>query len=189
MVDLETGGTSPDETPILQIAAVRFNVRDRTVDANDMFNRCLAVPPKRYWDEGTRDWWLGQKQSVLMDILRRAEDPAKVMGDFRDWAGTSPDEPHRFWAKPISFDYAFVSSYFRQFKIYNPFHYRYAIDVNSFLRGLTRSGDLPVVEVEFQGDAHNALFDVLHQISVVFKGLEEVYPDVQGNRSYSAGAI
>ena len=75
MVDLETTGTSPDETAMIQLAAVKFNLAEGTVDSTDMFNRCLSIPPKRFWDEGTRQWWGQQKREILLDIYARMEDP------------------------------------------------------------------------------------------------------------------
>lgn len=48
MVDLETTGTSPDETAIIQISAVRFNLLTAEVDPN-VFDMCLTMPPGRYW--------------------------------------------------------------------------------------------------------------------------------------------
>jgi DNA polymerase III alpha subunit (gram-positive type) len=172
MVDIETTGTSPDEAAIIQIAAVRFNLAEKTIDSADMFNRCLAIAPKRYWSEDTREWWMKQKRSVLLDILAQGESPATVMWDFAAWARAG--EAVHFWAKPISFDYTFCASYFNQFEVSNPFHFRNAIDMNSFVRGLGRSNVKPDVEVDFAGDAHNAIFDVLNQIAVLFKAVETV---------------
>ena len=73
MVDLETTGTSPDETAIIQIAAVRFNLQTGEVDPN-VFDMCLSIPPRRYWDEGTRAWW-SKMPDVLMDIWQRQRPP------------------------------------------------------------------------------------------------------------------
>lgn len=175
MVDIETTGTSPDETAIIQIAAVRFNLAEKTVDNSDMFNRCLAIAPKRFWDESTRQWWGQQKREVLMNIMASGEDPLTVMKDFGAWAYSKKGSGKlHFWAKPISFDYPFVASYFKQFELVNPFHFRDAIDMNSYLRGLGRSNVRPEIEVNFDGDAHNAIFDVLNQIAVLFKGQDEV---------------
>lgn len=175
MIDVETTGTSPDKTAIIQIAAVRFDLETRTVDSGDMFNRCLSIPPTRYWDEGTREWWGKQKRSILQEIYSRMEDPKTVMTDFSQWALSKQNgQKLHFWAKPTSFDFTFCQSYFNEFEVYNPFHFREAIDMNSFIRGLGRSSEKREVEVEFAGDAHNAIFDVLNQISVVFKSVEEI---------------
>jgi DNA polymerase III alpha subunit (gram-positive type) len=172
MVDIETTGTQPEHTAIIQIAAVKFNLAERKLDTANMFNRCLLIPEGRFWDESTREWWGQQKRSILQEIYAKMEDPAKVMQDFGNWAGYSPTEPLRFWAKPTSFDYSFTQSYFRQFGVMNPFHFRYAVDMNSFIRGLARDSSVETFRNDFQGDAHNALFDVINQIDCVFKAME-----------------
>lgn len=176
MVDVETTGTDPSHAAIIQLAAVRFNLEERTVDSTNMFDRALTIPPGRFWDESTREWWGRQKRDVLMGIYSRMQDPATVMSEFADWVGYTPDQPIRFWAKPTSFDFTFVASYFNQFGIPNPFHFRWATDVNSFIRGLAGDSSVETFRVDFQGDAHNALIDVLNQISAVFQAADHYQP-------------
>lgn len=174
MVDIETTGLSPDYSAIIQIAAVRFNLEEQTID-NDVFDRCLTLPNKRFWDEETRHWWSQQKRSVLADIYSRMEEPEVVINAFSEWGrAKQKNHPLRFWAKPISFDYAFVSSYFRDYRVYNPFNFREAIDLRSYVRGLGRSGEMPELNVEFKGDAHNALVDTLNQINFLFEAQNNV---------------
>lgn len=172
MIDIETTGTNPEHGAIIQLAAVKFDFRSGNVDTN-FFDRALHIPQGRYWDENTREWWGRQKSEILYSIMRRAEDPKKVIEDFIIWlGGYSPDEPIRVWAKPVTFDVMFLQSYFRQFGFENPWHYRNVIDLNSFLRGRALSSHIPDIHVEMQGDAHNAIFDVLHQIQVAFAAKE-----------------
>lgn len=57
------------------------------------------------------------------------------------------------------------------FNVPNPFHYRYAEDLNSWCRARGMP-DLDQ-EIEFQGEAHDAIMDVLHQITVLFTLLEK----------------
>ena len=170
MVDLETTGTRPDRAAILQIGAVRFNLARQTVHGEDMFNRSLDIPPHRGWDESTREWWLNQKAGVLDDIMSRAEPHADVMSGFRDWSIKYPNL--RFWAKPITFDFMFMSSYFHDHGYINPYHYRVARDVNSFVEALHYPAPIPEVERSDFGDAHNALNDALYQIEYLFNHCE-----------------
>lgn len=172
MVDIETTGTRPEHTAMIQLAAVKFNLAERKLDTSNMFNRCLRMPPGRYWDEGTREFWSKQKPHILRNIFARMEDPKLVMEDFAAWAGYSPEEPLRFWAKPTSFDFSFVSSYCDQFEVMNPFHFRFATDMNSFIRGLARDSSLATFKVDFQGDEHDGIFDAINQIDAVFKAVE-----------------
>ena len=169
MVDVETTGTSPDRHAILQIGAVRFNADTGRID-HDMFNRCLSMPPTRCWDESTRDWWAQQDPAVFQDILDRAEPPGQVMQDFFDWSTYWPIR--RFWAKPLSFDFPFTASYFRDYGFTNPYHYRTAENLASFVRGLHYPGRVPDVPQTEAGPAHNALNDCLMQIGHLFQHIE-----------------
>lgn len=167
MVDLETTGVSPDENAIIQIAAVRFNVKTLDVDGDDMFNRCLLMPTKRFWDESTRDWWL-QRRETLQSIMERQENPMNVMRDFCSWAVPKDGSyKYRFWSKPSHFDYMFLQSYAKQFQMGFPFDFREAQDMRSFIRGLYFPGDVIDPGIAMEGVAHDALFDTLHQIQVV----------------------
>lgn len=167
MVDLETTGTQPETTNIIQIAAVKFN--HRTGDVGDMFDRCMIPRPTRFWDEDTRKWW-SSMPTILDGIWSRMEDPFKVMSDFSQWAYGSPV----MWAKPISFEFPFIASYYRELGLINPFHFRLAQDQNTFIRARYFPEEAPRVEkeLEFEGDEHNALHDVLHQIKTVLTVIE-----------------
>ncbi|MDH7796463.1 MULTISPECIES: 3'-5' exoribonuclease [unclassified Beijerinckia] len=170
MFDCETTGIDPSHSWMLQAAAVRFNVETGEVDADDMFCRSLAPNvPNRFWDESTRQWWGRQKPEILEAILARSEDPALVMQDLFNWIAKTPtNRPIRFWAKPISFDWGFMDSYFRQFMIQNPLRYYNAVDVRSYITGRGHTEPLEwEQQFEFVGEAHNAIFDVLHQIKLV----------------------
>ena len=173
MVDLETTGTSPDETAIIQIAAVRFNLAEGTVDPN-VFDQALLMPPTRYWDEGTRRWWLN-KREVFQSIYNRARPPELVLQNFANWVREGYSGNPIFWSKPISFDWPFLQSYFREFEIGNPFHYRAAENLNTFVRARHFPNPPPEYEKElpFDGDEHDALSDVFHQLKVLFQCYED----------------
>lgn len=164
MVDIETTGTSPDRNGIIQITAIRFNLEQRTVDHN-WFNRCLALPMRRSWDESTRDWWMN-KPEVISSIYQRMEDPRVVMDDFLNWINNENVGQLVFWSKPLSFDFPFVASYFRDYEMGMPFPFWLARDLRSFIAG--RNPNFDEKTVPFQGPAHDALFDTLHQIALLF---------------------
>lgn len=172
MSDIETTGTDAARNGIIQISAVKFNYETEEVSP-EFFDRCLRLHPGREWDVGTRQWWMKQG-NVLQQIEARAEDPHTVIHDFyqwllKDWPSGQP-EGLQFWSKPVSFDHVFLTSYFKMFGYDMPCHYRFCRDLNSFMAGLRGRTDHPPFEstTEFQGDAHNALHDVLHQIRVLF---------------------
>jgi hypothetical protein len=171
MVDIETTSTSPDRGGILQIAAVKFNLKENTVCPN-FFNKSLSLPPHRFWSEATRDWWFDQKESTLVEIYKNMDDWKKVIQEFAEFC--YPLGHLRFWSKPTHFDYMFLSSYFADAEIVNPFYYSQANDLNSFLRGKYFPNDVPKLDVPFVGDVHNALADTLYQLKVL---LQHVHGD------------
>lgn len=169
MVDVETTGLNPVDNGMIQLAAVKFSLKDRAIDTSNMFEACLDMPSRRYWDEGTRQWWSQQKPHILRDIYSRMRPANDVMKEFADWVGYNPSVPNRFWAKPTTFDWGFTASYFNDAGIRNPFHYRWATDLNSYIRGLAGNPEVESHYVDFKGDAHNALFDVINQINQLFE--------------------
>lgn len=170
MIDIETTGTDQAYNHIIQIGAVRFNLKARTIFMGHFFDRALLPAPNRYWQESCRTGFWGKRPEVLQGIMNRMEEPAVVLKDLSLFAGAGT----RFWGKPTHFDHSFLDTYYKQYGMQIPFHYREATDMNSFLRGLYFPGDRPNLEseLEFQGDAHNAIHDCLHQIKVLFKATE-----------------
>lgn len=170
MVDMETTGNNYDRNAIIQIAAVKFDYRTGQV-SDDIFDRCLHIHPGREWDAGTRAWWTKQG-NVLQEIQARAEDAYTVTRAFYDWllADWPRDKPEglQFWAKPTSYDHAYLTHWFKMFGLDIPCHFRFARDLNSFMAGLAGDPEHPsYADVPMEGDAHNAIFDVLHQIRLL----------------------
>ena len=169
MVDLETTGVDSSKSAIIQIAAVRFNLKERKVDP-EVFDACLWVPDSRHWDNSTLQWW--QKHAeVLERILSRMEEPREVLGRFQKWVcDKKGNNEATLWAKPSHFEYPFIESYFKEFKMLNPFHYRLCNDLNSFARGKYFPQSPPDFEkeIEFEGPSHDAIYDVFHQLKVLF---------------------
>jgi oligoribonuclease (3'-5' exoribonuclease) len=175
MVDVETTGVQFDRCGIIQIAAVRFNLREGTFDPHS-FDMALTLPSTRMWEENCRDWWHSSQGMIdtLHGIQRRAQSPQPVMEAFARWvrANNNPQDGVTFWAKPTSFDFSFVESYFRELDVLSPFHYRNQMDLNTFIRSRFFPEDPPKLEqtIPFSGSEHNAIDDVWHQIKVVFEG-------------------
>lgn len=173
MVDIETTGTTSfDHTAVIQIAAVKFNYDTEEV-SEKFFNSSLTIPPGRFWDAGTREWWGKQKPGVLQGIMATGRHPQVVIREFYDWLlADYPDTKQglRWWSKPSHFDYSFIASYFNQYGLTNPCHYRAVRDMNSFMAGSTGSPSHPDAEklIEFSGDEHNALHDTIFQLQVLF---------------------
>ena len=170
MVDVESTGLSFDHSAVIQIAAVKFNLKERTI--GEMFDRCLLIPGNRFWDEGARQFWM-KKPEIFQSIQARMEPVKPVLDDFYAFARAESMDPI-MWGKPTHFDHSILSSYYREYGPQMPFHYRQANDMNSFMRGMYHPASPPPFEIDlpFDGPAHNALFDCIHQIKVLFHAVD-----------------
>jgi hypothetical protein len=173
MVDVETTGTDAGRHAMIQLSAWRFGLNSGEIDPVP-FNMCLHKPAHRSWDEGTRQWWHsdGGRREVLSRIYQNAQRPEVVIPAFVEWC--RPQESPIFWSKPSHFDFQFVSGYCTDYGQPMPFHYRSAQDMNSFLRGAHYPNEMPQISVPFHGEAHDALYDTLNQIQVVWAHLEHL---------------
>ena len=176
MIDIETTGADSQHTNMIQLAAVAFNPEAMTVDP-DMFCMSVEMQPGRFWDEGTRVFW-NKMPDLLRGIQVKAQPAGTVMQAFQNWVlAKAPGGERLFWAKPSSFDFTFVESYFAMTGVASPFHFRTVIDMRSWLRAKLGTFDLdPIVKFEksipFQGVEHDARFDALHQVSIILKAQE-----------------
>lgn len=169
-VDIETTGTDASHAAMIQLAAVRFDLETKEIDMN-MFNMSLAVPGNRFWQENTREWWATQDPTILDRIYATMREPRAVLRDFAEWATQGLDgERPVIWSKPSHFEWPFLQSYFTQFDVPIPFRYNEANDLNSWCR----ARGMPKLDKEtpFDGDEHDAIYDCLHQINVLFKLME-----------------
>lgn len=165
MVDVETTGTNPHTAGIIQLSAIKFNYD--TGEIGELFDRCPVQLPFRNWSDSTREFWLGGNRKVYESIVIRAEPAEPVYKDFVKYAShDAPDGGYRFWAKPVTFDWGFVSSHLEQLALPMPFSFRIARDLNTFCAALKGNPEHPDIEsgVEFHGDKHNGLHDCAFQI-------------------------
>lgn len=177
MIDIETTGTNPQYGNMIQLAAVQFNYD--TGEIGPSFDRCLATAPNRFWSDGTRTWWLGQKKEILAGILDRMEDPLEVMQAYQQFILNS-GRKLRFWSRG-SFDWAFVSSYCEQYSLEMPHNFWEARDLRTFLAGLRGTASEPDMKWcanDVKGDKHNALFDVVVQLKQLFNAKEGIFHEI-----------
>lgn len=171
MVDTETTGNDDPETfGCFQISAVKFNYETGAI--GPVFDRVPELLPNRHWTGDTREFWLGKNRAVYNSLIARSEPAAAVWQDFHQFALLgAPTGGYRFWAKPITFDWAVVSSHLRQQGLMMPFHYRLARDLNTFISALRNNPEHPNAEATtpFSGSAHNALHDAAYQIDMLMQ--------------------
>ncbi len=176
MVDIETTGTNPYHTGMIQLAALPFNLKTGAV--GQPFNRCLELPANRFWDEGTRRWWGQQKPEILRGILAAAEEPSLVIREF--WEFVCRHGQLRFWSRG-TFDFWFIQSYMDQYGMPMPFRFNEARDLRSYQAGLFRQDgkepDLSWVTPP-AGDKHNALFDCVYQLKQLFSAQNGIFHEI-----------
>jgi DNA polymerase III alpha subunit (gram-positive type) len=173
MLDIETTGTDPAHNGILQIAAWKFNYM--TGEVGDCIDIPVQTAPGRYWDLSTIQWWREESGALahMNDLVAKGIPAAQGFQQLFEWVGYSSQKV-RLWAKPITFEYPFLESHFRQLGIHMPFHYRYTRDINTHIAAL--AGDPSFVtfdiDVEFEGQPHNALWDALHDMRCLLRAKE-----------------
>src|SRR3546814_19090164 len=98
MVDLETTGTKPAYSGILQLAAVKFNLEEQQI--GEPFDRCPSLLPNRFWDEGTREFW-GTMPAIYGRFVARQEDAEEVLIDSSKWVTKDPDRKRVVWGQSV----------------------------------------------------------------------------------------
>lgn len=165
MIDLETTGTCPDRNAIIQISGVKFNLEDRTISP-DFFDMSLKIPSHRFWCEDTRKWW-SKMPDLYNKIVSTAQPHEVVLQALFDWL--KPMNSLSFWSKPTHFDFMFMASYFKDAGMDVPCHFRKANDLNTFVRAMYPKREVPDLGIKMDGEAHNAIDDVLFQIKYLFE--------------------
>lgn len=179
MVDVETTGLCASTNGIIQIGAVKFNAETRQVGG--AFDRCPSILPKRLWDDSTREFWQVKHKDVYHTIIARQEPYPQVFKDFLHFCGDGkPEGGYRFWAKPLHFDWGFLSDHFEQLGAGMPFHYRTARDMGSYIAGLRGSPDHFSMDnvVPFTGSPHNALHDAAWQLDGLFAAMDGNFSEI-----------
>lgn len=173
MLDVETTGTDPYHNGILQIAAWKFDYM--TGEIGDCIDIPVRLAANRYWDMGTIQWWRDEPGRLAhLNELNKTGVPAREGWQaLFDWIGYS-SQKFRLWAKPITFEYPFLESHFRQLEIPMPFHYRHCRDINTWIAALAGDPSFTTydIPVEFEGQPHNALWDSLHDMRCLLKAKE-----------------
>ena len=178
MVDIETTGLRPDRHAMIQLAAMPFKLSPtgEMLIGDTYFDMCLKLPNSRGWLESTRDWWYSKNSHILADIITRGQDPKFVMENFAGFLQQMSGQV-KFWCKR-SFDWQFVESYFHDYEVTNPLRYQNVHEMMSYLKGMSYPAEPPKVPVNISKEgsfaAHNAHYDVLFQIHLLFNTIKHL---------------
>lgn len=180
MCDIETTGTNPDRNHIIQICAVRFNLKTGEYDPN-LFEICLDqnTTPWRSQGRSTMTWWQDpERQPIYDSIIEKSLDSKLAIQAFANWLGK---ERLVFWGNRNGFDYMFLQSYFADCGVPFPFNFWDSKDLLSYTEGLCNGANVSFIKknsLEFVGQKHNAVDDTLHQL----KYLLHVDAEVKASR-------
>lgn len=159
MIDLETLDTQRTAV-ILAIAAVEFNLETGETGRN--FYKKIDIVSSLQYNRtiggDTLKWWLNQPKETLAEQLNNAEHYGKVMRDFIDFLNQF-DAETQIWANGISFDLHIIKSATIFFdndviKFWQERDVRTLVSLNPSIKE----------NMTFEGTAHNALADCMHQI-------------------------
>lgn len=175
MIDLETLGSDVNTAPVISIAAIRFGVDEGVDSLRNAFYRNIDLSDAlRYGnvDAGTLKWWLkSDTRDVFLDILydKRASSTHNALAEFADWVrltkGVIP------WSRGMDFDFPILDRLFKSTSIATPFsQFWKKRDVRTLLDTAKFAGVNLEIE-RTQGEAHNALSDVVHQANEVVANL------------------
>jgi DNA polymerase III epsilon subunit-like protein len=161
-VDIEASGPVPPDYSMLAIGACLVD------DPSATFYRELK-PLNQRVDPSA----MAVVGRDLSEFSRLGEDPARVMGSFRDWITTVCKSGNpTFVGFNAVFDWAFVNYYFWHFVQDNPFGPG-GIDIKSLYMGMsgstwddTKASALPSVYRHTLTKSHNALTDAVEQATV-----------------------
>lgn len=163
MLDIETLGLEPG-CAVLSIGAVRFDTDGVGNDEEPAFHRNISLKSCQdaglSIDAGTLDWWLGQDEDV-QHVLTGGDDLVGVLRAFETFYA-SADE---IWAYSPSFDCEVLEAAYGAVGVEVPWSYRDERDCRTL-------ASLPcAVELEQEGNEHDALDDARYQARVASKTL------------------
>jgi hypothetical protein len=151
MVDIETLGLEPG-CAILSIGAVEFDDAGpceqfyRSISLESCTDAGLTV------DGGTLEWWLERDESVK-GVLEGGDDLADVLEAFAAFYGNAEE----IWANAPSFDCKILEAAYDAVDVVPPWEF-YEERCYRTLKNCPGA-----VELEREGDHHDALDDAIHQ--------------------------
>ncbi len=166
MVDIETTGLNATRHAITDIGVVAFdlaNLRASTCifDLPSLTIENIGQPNSRDLSYNTMRW--RQEHQMPLMVSNPACYAQEALDKLNKFVYDFGCEKNRFWSKPSHFDYPFISGYYEEQRIENPFHYREVMDLATYVKAINPNFDSYKVPF-FSGEPHNALNDARHQV-------------------------
>lgn len=147
MVDIETLGTSPDSV-ILEISTILFtdvHGIKQTSPATYIFDRNHQVSVGRTVDQSTLDWWdeklsdksYAPQDKIYLELLLNNKSVNATPRDAHTLLTESVGQVTGYiWCKGASFDFPIIKSFFKSFRLSDPFsdnkNYRKQMDLRTY---------------------------------------------------------
>lgn len=168
MIDIETLGFR-NTSAILSISAVPFNILSGDVRVY-RFNRNISLDSSLEYnlsiDESTVAWWFRQPENALIPLLKDRINLYKALEELTAFIKESKVE--QVWSNSPTFDLAILRNAYKNTQLECPWEFYQERDVR------TVASLVPSIkkEMKFDGTAHNAEDDCLHQIKYLTKTVQ-----------------
>lgn len=172
VVDIETLGTDPNKSPIIQIAAVV--VADTSINDNLRYDMCSEELDFKNVSERTLKWWLEENSLLLSDILRRGRGNTEkmVVTGFVEFLTfiQGMGEVH-LWGKGPEFDNAFLKAKCEKYGLKWPLSFRQ----DRCIRTVEQFHyELGLEELPFEGYKHDAISDAVDEARMLVQVRKEL---------------
>lgn len=179
MLDLETLGISCNAA-IVSVGAVVFDP-DTGILSDEFYRLIDAAYAQEYGmcDEDTMEWWSEQPESArrIFDADNGAVGFEKALDDFTIWI-TKMQLRHggqvKIWSNGVGFDCVILRNSYDAAQLLCPWKFWNEFDVRTIVElGRQKLGVNPKKDMPFEGTAHNALADAIHQakyVSTIWQG-------------------
>lgn len=162
MLDCETLGTSADAC-IISIGAVKFDLESTAMDDAGFYASISVesnLEAKRRIQESTLLWWFGQDKASQAVFHEPKQTLHGALVDLTEWLG----EGESFmWSNGADFDLPMVAHAYTSLCMDVPWAFWRSRCFRTY-KNLPGAKD---VKIPFDGVAHNALADAVHQAKMV----------------------
>lgn len=165
MIDLETFDTAPGAA-IRSIGLAKFN--RLTGEVGKTYYASLGSEASKYGhvSKDTLEWWEQQSEEAKKPLFLSVKTPDQILIDLSEFI----EEDDLVWGNGSVFDISILASWIRQFGAEPPWKFYNVRDVRTVV-------DLAEVDRSafvFEGTAHHALHDALHQVKYLCFGINKL---------------
>ncbi len=166
MIDIETTGLDAGLNYITSCAIVPFDLDFEGIYEKVFHERFKCMLGFRKWDSRTKEFRDAHHVSEFERELPMRDSVLESLQAVQRFLNSLVEHGMDIcvWAKPTTFDIAFLQSYYNAADLSPPWHYRNVRDLGTYLIAAGHKLEDLYKEIEMNGDAHNALHDCHYQI-------------------------